>query len=102
MTGSVGKHATESTQPCLKGRNRVRMSALEEAKGEYRFSIQNRGLVKEGYFATRRSTPAGSTWSLLTVRSLLTGAGAERRPVWQGAEGAKPVGPCKWCLTPEV
>ncbi len=36
---SVGEHAAESSQPCLKGRNCARISALEEAYGEYQMTI---------------------------------------------------------------
>jgi len=36
MRGPVGEHATEASQPCLSGENRARISALEEAYGEYR------------------------------------------------------------------
>ena len=36
MERSVGEHMTESSQPCRKGQNRARISALEAAYGEYR------------------------------------------------------------------
>ncbi len=38
MTGSVGENATNNCQPCLKGWIIERMSALEAAYGEYRFT----------------------------------------------------------------
>jgi hypothetical protein len=34
MEMSVGEHTTESSQPCPKGRNRGKISVLEEAYGE--------------------------------------------------------------------
>jgi hypothetical protein len=35
MTGSVGEHATDSSQPCRKGAVRGKITALEEAYEEY-------------------------------------------------------------------
>ena len=37
MTGSVGEHATDSSQPCRKGAIRGNITALEAAYEEYRF-----------------------------------------------------------------
>ena len=36
MERSVGEWAAESSQPCLRGENRARIAALEEANEEYR------------------------------------------------------------------
>src|SRR5450830_297223 len=51
MERSVGEHAAESSQPCRKGWNCDRMSALEKAYGEYRikerYGAQDRDNTKE-------------------------------------------------------
>ena len=38
MTGSVGEHATDSSQPSRKGAVRGNITALEAAYGEYRYT----------------------------------------------------------------
>jgi len=85
MTGSVGEHAMECSQPRWKGRNRARMSALEASYDGYRVKVlmcinydepnpENASPESGGSLAQGADSSREETWSIRARYALLAGA----------------------------